>query len=349
MRGRSVSSINILNLTAGVVSTVIVWGTQKIEGHLSYQIPLAIQSAVPVILICITIPFPESPEWLVAKGNIAQARHNLRKLRGFSDAQVEAELHLIPLCEKQNREMRAQVKFWHIFQRQHLRRTLVGGSFYSLNQISGVILSTTYTTVFLTELGIGNAFSLTIIASCCTLTGTIAAPLVLDRVGSRPTALTGMTILFAIDLIAGILAFYTQNPHATLAIATLSFVFNFFWASPFYSLSTLMPAEIATPKLRHHTLSYTIACQEVTAVITTLVVPRLTSADAAGLGAKAYLVFAGCMAGILVFVALCLPETRGRTFVEIDEMYAVGVPAWKWRSYPTREVRIGEGRVEGKT
>jgi hypothetical protein len=345
MRGRSVSSLNILNLTAGVASTVIVWGTQKLGGHLSYQIPLAVQSATPIILILLTLPLPESPEWLVAKGNIPQARHNLRQLRGFSDSKLDSELRLMELCEKEDREIRAQVKFWHIFQRKHLRRTLVAGSFYSLNQISGVILSTTYTTVFLTELGIGDPFSLTIIASCCTLAGTIFAPFVLDRAGRRPTAFTGMIILFLIDLIAGILAFYTKsNKNATLTIAALSFIFNFFWASSFYSLSALMPSEIATPKLRHHTMSYTIACQEVTAVITTLVVPQLTSADAAGLGAKTYLVFAGCMAGIIGFVYGFMPETMGRTFAEIDEMYMARVPAWRWRSYVTSvEARTGEG------
>ncbi|CEO58449.1 hypothetical protein PMG11_03173 [Penicillium brasilianum] len=346
MRGRSVSSLNILNLTAGVVSTVIVWGTQKLGGHLSFQIPLAVQSAVPVILISITIPLPESPEWLVAKGNIAQGRNNLRKLRGFSDDRINDELRLMELCEKQNREMRAEVKFWHIFQRQHLRRTLVAGSFFSLNQISGVILSTTYATVFLTELGVVDAFSLTIIASCCTLAGTIAAPFVIDRAGRRPTAFVGMVILFIIDLVAGILAFYRKNNQATLTIAALSFIFNFFWASSFYSLSTLMPSEMATPKLRHHTMSYTIACQEVTAVITTLVVPQLTSADAADLGAKTYLIFAGCMAAIIVFVYFYMPETRGRTFAEIDEMYAARVPAWKWRSYRTSsKARTGEELV----
>jgi hypothetical protein len=103
-----------------------------------------------------------------------------------------------------------------------------------------------------------------------------------------------------------------------------------------------MPSEMATSKLRHHTMSYTIACQEITAVVTTLVVPQLTSADAANLGAKTYLVFAGCMAGIIVFMYFLMPETRGRTFAEIDEMYAAKVPVWKWRSYRTSiEARTG--------
>ncbi|KAJ5675924.1 hypothetical protein N7462_008821 [Penicillium macrosclerotiorum] len=347
MRGRSVSSVNILNLAAGVVSTVIVWGTQKIGGHLSYQIPLAIQSAVPVFLVVLTIFLPESPEWLVAKGNMEQARRNLRKLRGFSNEQVDDELRLMELCERKHREMRAGARFWDIFNRENRRRTFVAGSFYSLNQISGVILSTTYTTVFLTEIGVADAFTLTIIASCCTLAGTIAAPLFIDRAGRRPTAFVGMSILFVIDAVSGGLAFDRHNKHAKMTIAALSFILNFFWASSFYSLSNLMPAEMATPKLRHFTMSYTIATQGITAVVTTLVVPQLTSADAANLGAKTYLIFAGCMAAIIVFMYFFMPETRGRTFAEIDEMYAAKVPAWKWRSYQTSlESRTGETSTE---
>lgn len=330
-----------------MIGTVVVWGTQKISGHLSYQIPLAVQCVIPVILFFMTIPLPESPEWLISKGNMGQARHNLRKLRGYSDEQIDEELQLMELCERNNREMRANVKFWHIFRRDHLQRTVVAGSFYSLNQISGIILSTTYTTIFLTEIGAADPFSLTIIASCCTLAGTLAAPLVIDRAGRRPTAFVGMSILFVIDAVAGGLAFNTSNKHSIVAIAALSFIFNFFWASSFYSLSNVMPSEMATTKLRHYVMSYTIACQGTTAVITTLVVPQITSADAAGLGAKTYLIFAGCMAAIMVFMYFFMPETRGRTFAEIDEMYAAKVPAWKWRSYQTSlEARTGVPTME---
>ncbi|OQD88460.1 hypothetical protein PENSOL_c072G03311 [Penicillium solitum] len=283
------------------------------------------------------VSLPESPQWLVGKGEIEDARHSLRKLRGSSDDEVEDELRLMRLSEESERQLHAQTKFWHIFQRQHLKRTLTAGSFFSLNQISGVILSTTYTTVFLTVLGIADPFSLTIIASCCTLAGTIAAPFVIDRAGRRPTAFFGMGILFVIDAVAGGLAFDRGNKKATMAIAALSFVFNFFWASSFFSLSNLMPSEMATPKLRHHTMAYTVACAQTTAVITTLVVPQLTSADAANLGAKTYLIFAGCMAGIIVFFYFFMPETRGRTFAEIDEMYAAKIPMWKWRSYQTSD------------
>lgn len=336
MRGRAVATTNILALVAGVAATLVVYASHSIDGKLSYMIPLAVQGALPVILIPLSIALPESPQWLVSKERMEEARRNLRKLRGFSDKQVDEELRIMKLCEDNERALSENVRFWEIFNRQNLKRTLTAGSFYSLNQISGIILSTTYATVFLTELGVGSEFALTVIASCCTLAGTIAAPFVLDRTGRRPTALTGMSILLVIDVIAGVLAFYSNaNRKAALGIAALSFIFNFFWAASFYSISNLMPAEIATPKLRNHTMAYTIAWCQTTAVITTFAVPQLTAADAANLGAKTYLVFAGCMVCIIIFTFFFMPETRGRTFAEIDEMYDAKIPMWRWRTYET--------------
>lgn len=335
MRGRSVAIYNILNLFSGVISTIICNATHTIEGPRSYQIPIAVEAGLPIILLLLTLPIPESPQWLVAKGRQKDAKHNLHRLRGYTNWQLEDEFRVIVLCEENDRELTASARFWDLFNRENFKRTVTAGSFYSLNQISGVILSTTYTTVFLSQLGIGNAFVFTVIASCCTLAGTIFSPMVIDIYGRRLTALSGMVLLFFIDIVAGSLAFFPSNSKALLTIAALGFIFNFFWATSFLSISVLLPPEMATPKLRSYTMSYTIACAQTTAVITTFAVPQLTSAGAANLGAKTYLVFAGCMACVIVWSFFLMPETKGRTYAEIDEMYDKKVPMWKWSKYET--------------
>lgn len=255
MRGRSVAIYNILNLFSGVISTIICNATHSIDGRRAFQIPLAVEAGLPVLLFFLTLPIPESPQWLVSKGRMEQAKKNLRRLRGFSDFQVEDEFRVIVLCEENERELTANVHFWHLFNRENLKRTITAGSFYSLNQISGVILSTTYTTVFLTQLNVGKPFVLTIVAACCTLAGTIFSPLVIDVYGRRPTALTGMVLLFFIDIVAGALAFFPDNKNGLLTIAALGFIFNFIWATSFLSISVLLPPEISTPKLRSLTMA----------------------------------------------------------------------------------------------
>lgn len=78
-------------------------------------------------------------------------------------------------------------QFWHLFNRQNIERTIVAGSMFSFNQLSGIILTTTYATVFLQQLNIGDPFEFTLIAQICVLLGTMVAPFTMDRAGRRPT------------------------------------------------------------------------------------------------------------------------------------------------------------------
>lgn len=346
IRGRVVACINVMNLLSGVVATCVVYATSQRTDKLSYEVPLAVQCALPALLIPPTFVLPESPQWLMGKDRLEQAHKSLRKLRGFSDDEVADELRVIKLCQDNERALSLNVNFFNLFDKQNIKRTITAGSFFSFNQLSGVFLSTTYATVFLQDINVASPFALTIIAACCTLAGCTLAPLIIERTGRRPLALFGMSILFALDVCAGALAFRIDTPSFAIGVAACSFMFNFFWGVSFFPLSNVMPSEIPTTKLRSYTMSYTIAWAQTTAVITTIVVPQLTAEDGAGLGAKMYLVFAGCMVGIIAFVYFLMPETKNRTFAEIDEMYDAKIPMWKWSTYQTTTAAKGAKKVE---
>ncbi|KDN43549.1 hypothetical protein K437DRAFT_257444 [Tilletiaria anomala UBC 951] len=332
IRGRAVSSQNILTVGSQTLATVTVWATESRQGALSYKIPLAVQCAIPVVLIALTLPLPESPAWLVSKGRRDAARRSLARLRSSSAQQVSLELAELIKAEEDKVRMEAKVHFWDIFRQSQLERTMVSALIFSLNQCSGIILSTTFSALFLVQLGVAQPFLLNVASSLCQLAGAITAPLFMDRVGRRPLAIYGIAFLALIDFTTGALAFYINNerPQIAMTIAALSFIFNFFWTLSFYSISLLTPSEYPAVHLRTPTMSYAIFNGQVTAVVTTFVVPQLTAADAAGLGAKTYMIF-GAMNVVFVLLAyVYLPETAGRTPREIEELYRSGLPKRAW-------------------
>ncbi|KAN0065516.1 hypothetical protein ACQY0O_001353 [Thecaphora frezii] len=331
IRGGAVASTNLLTILANLLAAVVCFESERTyTGSARYKIPLAVQAGLPLLLLIPTPFLPESPIWFVQKGRMEDARRSLRRVRPVSEAEIEQELEIMVRGDKERRHIAKETRFTEIFSRPHILRTMVAGSFFSLNQISGIILSTTYATIFLTQVGVGDPFELTMFAYVAQLAAASVAIWALERVGRRALALPGFAILTVLDLVAGGLAFRSSEPAYAKAIAGLAMIFNFVWTLCFYSISLLMPSELPTQRLRNYTMSYAIGWGQLTAVITTLAVPQIAAEDAGGLGAKAYLLFGGCMVVVTVAAYFLLPETRGRTFVEVDELYDMGVPAWRW-------------------
>ncbi|KAK9357283.1 hypothetical protein V1504DRAFT_436887 [Lipomyces starkeyi] len=83
-RGKAVTSMNIFNLLSGVIGTLIANATHDRPGRSAYQISVALQAAMPTILIPLTCFVPESPMWFIMRGKDKEARKILHKLRADS-------------------------------------------------------------------------------------------------------------------------------------------------------------------------------------------------------------------------------------------------------------------------
>ncbi|CEH11805.1 sucrose transporter [Ceraceosorus bombacis] len=291
IRGRAVTLNNFCTILAQVISVIICWASERAYRgeHMSYRAPLAVQVCLPGVLSLLTCFCVESPVVLIQQDRKEEGKAALRKIRSYSDAEVQAEFEILCDAEDYVRDIAANTSFFDIFKGNNKWRTIVAGSLFSLNQISGIIMSTTYATLFLTQLGAGDPFVLTVVSAVCQLAGAAAGPFALDFFGRRSLILTGFVILIMIDFTAGGLAFFQDNASSLKTIAALSFIFNFVWTGSFYPCSLLMPAEIPTQRLRGPTLAYAIGWGQLTAVITTLAVPEITAADGHNLGAKAYI------------------------------------------------------------
>lgn len=220
-----------------VIATTVVWASEKIQDHRQYMIPLAIQAACPVLFGGLSLLLVESPVWYITHGRIDEARRTLLKLRNGKAKIAEAELLMFQAVIETDRKLAEQKHFWRILDKDNIKRTMTAATLLSASQVGGQILSGTYSTVTLVQAGVGNPFQITVIITCLLFLGTLVGPFIVDRVGRRPVALIGFTILLLLNLAAGSLAAVGLTTESQrLGLAGVFIVFSFFNAASFQSL-----------------------------------------------------------------------------------------------------------------
>lgn len=92
----------------------------------------------------------------------------------------------------------------------------------------------------------------------------------------------------------------------------------------------LLPVEIPRIQLREPTMAWANFWNNVTSIVLTFAIPRIIRPDGANLGAKSAFIFAACNIIIFVISYFLLPETKGRSLRDIEELYARNIPERKW-------------------
>jgi len=219
----------------------MVWGTKNISDNRAYEIPLAIQITIPVVLTLLTLFIHESPTWLALRGRMDDARKVLMTFRNQNTAVVESEISSLEDLVRQA-ENRKEIHFWEIINKANIKRTLISGAFGSLSQVCGQILTLAYATVVLVQSGVQNPFLITIIIYLAQFVGVCIGITLTDKVGRRPVALFGLTIIFCLDVAIGGVACgpLSTNPQR-IALAALFIIFAFFNSLTFQSLLVTPP------------------------------------------------------------------------------------------------------------
>lgn len=101
-------------------------------------------------------------------------------------------------------------------------------------------------------------------------------------------------------------------------------------------------SETATSRLRVKTIAIGSSAQGAINVMWQFVIPFMFNPDRGNLGGKVAFVFGGPSFLCLLYLWFQQPETAGRTYEELDEMFAKRIPARKFKSYATDAQARGE-------
>lgn len=100
--------------------------------------------------------------------------------------------------------------------------------------------------------------------------------------------------------------------------------------------------ETSTSRLRVKTIAIGLALQNAINVMWQFVLPYMFNPDKGNLGGKVAFVFGGPSFLCIAYLWFFQPETAGRTYEELDEMFTKRVPARKFKTYRTEAQTKGE-------
>lgn len=292
-------------------------------------------------LLCV-IPLPESPSWLISKSRLAEARKSLNFFRGLdkkpviTHPEILTEFNLlqknIQLAEGQKKpSFLALLKLPEVY-----KPLLILMGLFFFQQITGIFVVIVYAVQIATEAGVTiDPFMCAIMIGLARVITTCCMGYILEKWGRRRSGLisaAGMAICMI--LLAVHEQSWLQSIPYLPVIAIVAFIILStlgLFTLPFFMISEVFPQSVRGPAS-----GLTIAFGTFVAFICIKTYPGLK--DVIG---KEYCFVMYAVTALLavIFIYVYLPETRGRSLLEIEEEFRSGK---KSKKRPVEPVEMEE-------
>ncbi|WVZ99713.1 hypothetical protein U9M48_044974 [Paspalum notatum var. saurae] len=286
-------------------------------------VPWRILAVLGILPCSILIPalffVPESPRWLAKMGKMEDFEYSLQVLRGFQ-TDITAEVSDIKRSVASSRR-RTTIRFAEIKQKRYSVPLMIGIGLLVLQQLSGVNGILFYAASIFKAAGITNSNLATFGLGIVQLIATGVTTWLTDKAGRRILLIistTGMTItLVVVSVSFFVKDNITAGSHLYSVMSMLSlaglvaFVISFslgLGAIPWIIMSEILPVSIKSLAGSVATLANWL-----TAWVITMTASLMLSWSNGG----TFAIYAGVCTMTLIFVCLCVPETKGRTLEEI--------------------------------
>lgn len=321
---------------------LIVNSTGVYTTRWAYRAVFCAQYGFAVIASLFVWFMPESPWYLMSKDRTSDALRALNKL-GHRGPDGEQKLAQIVSTLEQVRRETEGVTYLECFRKSNLRRTIISVMPLSIQALSGIAFAASYSTYYMQLAGFTTAmsFKLQIVQQVISLVGNVMSWYLVDRVGRRNLTFWGLFVLTIILFVMAGLAVVGTVPALKGAISMI-LLYCWWYNVTIGATAYTILCETSTSRLRIKTIAIGLALQNGLNTMWSFVLPYLFNPDKLNLGGKLGFIFGGLAVICMVYLWFYQPETAGRTYEELDEMFAKKVPARKFKTYRTDTQAMGE-------
>ncbi|KAJ4964009.1 hypothetical protein NE237_023948 [Protea cynaroides] len=313
LRG-SLGSVNQLSVTVGIMLAYLL-------GIFVNWRVLAILGILPcTILIPALFFIPESPRWLAKMGMMDDFEASLQVLRGF-DTDISSEVNEIKRSVASSTR-RTAIRFSDLKQRRYWYPLTIGIGLLVLQQASGINGVLFYSTTIFESAGVSSSNVATCGLGAIQVIATGITTWFSDKAGRRllliisSSGMTASLLLVAISFFIKDSISEGTHLYSVMAILALvgivTFVVSFslgIGAIPWVIMSEIMPVSI-----KGLAGSVATLCNWLTSWVITMTANLLLNWSSGG----TFAIYTVVSTFTLVFVALWVPETKGRTLEEIQ-------------------------------
>ncbi|EXJ57714.1 uncharacterized protein A1O5_12504 [Cladophialophora psammophila CBS 110553] len=329
------SFTNMSFIIGQIICAIVLRIFLERDDEWGFRIPFGFQWIWPTFLIPLLSFAPESPWYLVRKGRLDEAEKSLRRLQSRT-AKIDPKETLANIIHTNNLEQSLQIGTSYIdcFRGFELRRTEIACLCFAGQNFSG--LSFGYNaTYFYEQVGLSaeTTYTLSLFGTGLALLATLANWfLVMPYFGRRKIYTTSMLVMALILYVIGVLNVWTSHNFIAFSQALLTLLWTIVFQLSVGQLGWSLPGEVSSTRLRTKTICLARNAYYLVGFIGGVVQPYMMNPQA--LNWRGYTgLFWGTTAILTwVWAWFRLPETKDRTYEELDILFAKRIDAREFES-----------------
>ncbi|KAJ5873384.1 uncharacterized protein N7473_013257 [Penicillium subrubescens] len=343
LRGYLTVYVNMCWAIGQMIASGVLYGLLQRSDQWSYRIPFALQWVWPVPLMVICWLAPESPWYLVRNNRLEEAKNSIRRLGGDkTEDQIHGQLAMMVHTAKLESEIEGGTTYTECFKGVDLRRTEVCCMAFAGQILSGS--SFAYSPVYFFKqagMNVNRAFQLGVGCTGVALVGVILSWWLITFIGRRTLYVWGQGTLSMLLFLIGIVSATSHTPGALWAQASFCFLWLFVFALTVGPITYAIVSEISSVRLRPLTVSLARTAYQIVNVVSQVLQPYFMNPTAWNASGKTGFFWGTTALLMFIWAFFRLPEPKGRTYAELDILFATKTPARKFASTHVDPYAVG--------
>ncbi|KAL2157325.1 hypothetical protein VTH06DRAFT_6263 [Thermothelomyces fergusii] len=355
VRGAVVSGYQFCICLGLLLASAVDYATQDRADSGSYRIPIGLQMAWALILAVGLFLLPESPRFFVMKGDLDRAAATLARLRDQPAGSAYVRDELAEIVANHEHEMAvvphgSYLQSWAMCFRgsvfessSYLRRTVLGTSMQMMQQWTGINFVFYFGTTFFQQLGVSeNPFLISLVTTLVNTCSTPVSFYTMERLGRRTLLIWGALGMLVCEFVVAVVGTVRPDDDACVK-AMIAFIclYIFFFATTWGPGAWVVIGEIFPLPMRAKGVALSTASNWLWNCIIAVITPYMVDADKGDLGPKVFYIWGALCGCCFVYAYLLIPETKGLTLEQVDQMLAETTPRSSARWVPRRTFAAG--------